>query len=843
MTGLGRLAVLAIVASLGAPAGAAFYSSHKPSAPVAPSSRTDAAAVRGALLAVRQRLSGLRKKAIASSAARAAKHQVAVVAVSQSSAPQLREEQAEIDALRAKLAALQSVPVPRRRTAPPAWLFAPSGSILRRRLSPTASHVAAPGTLLSGSILPQQQTLPDPPVKRKEVIGLPALELLVGQAPEMRLALSSAQVSSARIAALRSQRGPELTLMTSAGAYRELVTDTLVRDYTGADLRLGIRVPLFRKSSQGAAASELGDELVARQFDVDEARLTVLRDLRERYVDYWTSTRKSALTNAYLRSEPEVSSAVALRVRSGLTLRGDGLQALSGYDIAKENAARFASDASTSLDQMRRLTDRELSDFEPVEPVLTAGCQTQAQFVQAALATSPGLTLLRQQLDESRRLAGRPGSALQGSMTVSQGVVAQQGAPTAGRSTSVQLDLALPVDSGGVAAERRLNAARADEVAARLKYETEQLRIQADALWDGMREADVEVHIAQSRVDTSRELTREGLLRYGSLAGNTVENLQTGRLAYYRSLLDELDAESQLAKRRIVAIGPAGGCARGATASRDEAVSSSGAHPATDSVLRMYAWNSRELLAADWTQAAFWDRFTSQGIRRLMLSLDSGQIRDAQAKRGQFQDRLQRFIATGASAGVSIDLLLGEPHWILADHRSGLISILQSLRDVPFDALELDIEPSQIAAETRRSAHDLQGDLLETIRAVAAVSPWPVSLSANYRDLTRDPAEAGRCYACALQSSGVKEIVLMTYVANPDRVAELVRPILRSAPTVSFAVAQSVEASLPSGESYRMDTRPEFANSMLRLTRLLDSEPNFSGIAVQSYLDYTAMRP
>jgi outer membrane protein TolC len=675
-----------------------------------------------------------------------------------------------------------------------------------------------------------------------EVVTLPTLERLVENAPELRLAMSDARYASAKIASHRSLNAPQFTVSTSGGRYRELVTNTLIRNYNGADLNFGVRVPVFGGYAEQGAFAQLGDELTARRFDVEEARLSVLHELRERYVDYWISVRRLEVTRKYLTSEPEVEGAVALRVRSGLSLRGEGLQSLAGYALAKSNVAHFAHDATAALDEMRRLTGLALTEFRPVEPVVTTGCHTREDFIQTTLAASPGLAMLQQQLDESRRFAAGRGSALQGTVTLTQGLVAQQGAQGAGRSTAVGFDLAIPFDSAAVVStQRAVQAARADDIAARLKYETEHLRAEADDAWNDIAAAEVDVRVAENRIDTTRELMRESMLRYGSMASDTVEKVQVNRLGFYQSLLGKLDSEAALAKLRIAATGSKSDCPEVAPQLGDTSPEPPTTAAAANRALRVYAWNSGELLAGDWTNSKYWDRFTNLGIRRLMISLDASQIVDGQ--RPAFRNRLQSFIAAAGSADVDVDLLLGEPHWILPDQRSHLVSIVQEFADVPFHALDLDLEPAQLSAETRLSASDLQSDIVDTVRTIASISKWPLSLSANYRDFQSKPPSDSKCYACALQSSGVKEVVLMTYVSNPDRVAELVRPILQSHPAVSFAVAQSVEPTLPAANSYRSSSRPQFLNSMAHLNELLGGEHNFSGIAVQSYRDYRVMQP
>jgi len=115
-----------------------------------------------------------------------------------------------------------------------------------------------------------------------------------------------------------------------------------------------------------------------------------------------------------------------------------------------------------------------------------------------------------------------------------------------------------------------------------------------------------------------------------------------------------------------------------------------------------------------------------------------------------------------------------------------------------------------------------------------------VGLSVHPRYL--DEKRTDVCLGCSLTNLGLQEIVLMVYVTNPKRVAQISRPILKRYPNLNFSIAQSVEPILAPEESYANRNREVFMQQMQKLGENMDLE-NFTGILVQSYKDYLDMKP
>jgi len=251
--------------------------------------------------------------------------------------------------------------------------------------------------------------------------------------------------------------------------------------------------------------------------------------------------------------------------------------------------------------------------------------------------------------------------------------------------------------------------------------------------------------------------------------------------------------------------------------------------------LTAYAWNADSVLDAS-SAPDFWDTLFSQHISRLLLSFNGAQLQALDSD-GEFRPRLEGFLQQAASHGVKVNALLGEPSWILPQHRSELVAIVTSLRNIAFSGIELDMEPNQLNELGLTAQGGLKQMVASAAAAVrAATIPVGVSVNLKYLEMPMSP-----CLACALQSAGVRHITIMAYIANPDRVARRTVPILSANPDIAFSIAQSVEPLTSSSESYAKGTRAAFLSSMSRLSSLVNQQ-NFSGITVQSYDDYMRLK-
>jgi hypothetical protein len=251
----------------------------------------------------------------------------------------------------------------------------------------------------------------------------------------------------------------------------------------------------------------------------------------------------------------------------------------------------------------------------------------------------------------------------------------------------------------------------------------------------------------------------------------------------------------------------------------------------------VYLWESAPWLDGSLTCEVAMKGFSDLDIGRILISMDRRQI-DAVSK-PEGARRLRELLECSSRSGVRVELLLGEPTWILPDFRQDMLAIIQSLKDFSFDGLHLDLEPDQLDME-KYSREYLLSELIRTVQVAREVTPWPLGLSVHPRYFDRSALKVS--LGSALEAAGVAEVALMVYIADAEKVARRVSPILKENPALHFSVAMSVEPELSPAESFAGQGRAALRKAMDSLGRQL-TQKNFGGFVIQSWKHLEAMKP
>lgn len=359
---------------------------------------------------------------------------------------------------------------------------------------------------------------------------------------------------------------------------------------------------------------------------------------------------------------------------------------------------------------------------------------------------------------------------------------------------------------------------------------------------------------------------RVDLLRYAYLPGDVIEKVQRSRQEAYLAAVELIDAQARQLQQEAVllSLSPAAdqnryllpSYANNSIDFEDQVMPTiaqtltlpepileqmqdeqSQALTTASNGLSVYVWRSDRLPHQPGAQSRFFRRIQSQGIVRILVSFTPKQI--AALNDRSYRRELNDFLAAAKQHGIRVELLLGEPVWILPQYRSALVDLIETFAAFPFEGIHLDLEPDQLPVLDRDRAWVL-AQLCETIRQVKAATSLPVGLSVHYRYLQKD--NEADCLGCRLEALALNEIILMIYVANPVRVHEIADPILARFPGLKFSIAQSVEAELDPGESYHKLSKRRLFIQLHALSTQFD-RPNFGSIVVQSWEELNMMEP
>jgi outer membrane protein TolC len=690
------------------------------------------------------------------------------------------------------------------------------------------------------------------PLEAARGAPLPTLEQLEEQARSslaMRALDASLEMAMRRAAADRLSTSPRLYGAGGLANGDELLDPTRTRAYSRVTSEVGLRVPVLGSRARILATNQqLSASLRRREAEVELARRDIIRRVRMAYADLWTAQQTARLSRAYLEGEATMTRVLQLRTSAGLLLGSERQQLLASFEVARTQLTQAERDAQRALQDLGVLVAADL----PVAPAaglvayprVAPGCGAGPDLAYD-VDSDPEIVALDADLGAvGPRAAGQRWRDIGSEVRLGYQLATEGQGDRNGGAAVVGWSFEMPLDVGRQ--RHRIAAAAASE--------TDYLALQRELRRTEIRNLHRDLEARRDTVRQSRQLahlqlraaeqaTRERELRAARLAGDVFEQLLVSRRAQHVAARAQVDADrnellwyadwARFDTRACVDSGspdliePAPAPPRAPVPAPQTATLES-RQPGR----ALYLWTSQPWLtgSAQETGDAL-SRLRASGIRRLMVSLDADQI----AQQARDGSPLRRLAERAASAGIGTELLLGEPTWILPKHRARLLQIVRQLRDAPFHGLHLDLEPNMLDDSPAGTAR-LLPELVQTLRAVKAVSPWPVACSLHPRYLTA--ATDGVALGDRLTELGVAP-TLMIYVANPQRVVEIARPIMARFPALRFGVALSVEHTLDREESLFSFPEPERASRIAAVEQGLAGD-NFSGIALQPSLPWMA---
>ena len=660
--------------------------------------------------------------------------------------------------------------------------------------------------------------------------SLAEFESHVPNAPEVLAAVAALDESLGRLDLTQAEGGWRVFGGAGAGQFREQVDTQAMRTYERVDLRAGLKYPLLgskhREEESVLKMQALSEEKAQEQALAGRDSLLALR---LHYINYWAAQEKRHLAELFLRDETPLDQVLTQRTAAGHLLEGDRRDYLSAFALVRRHLAQVQTLQQRALGVLALMTGETVPAFQAVFPAMAPPCLDAGALALAVRNSHPLVLRQQQALADQRRLAElAQKSQVNGQVALYSNLNAETDAPEPGYGVGVDLSFDFPLRSRQAGSARR-QAAQAALERSRHELEVVQARLLMDA-----RQALDEYHTAEKNLDfgmqrlaAAREQLREKLLRSAYLPGDGLEQAQRSRLEEYHAAVDLVEAWVQRlqAQARLLNLAPAEAWAA--------AVPADPPQPACT----VYVWHSAELLERYDQPATLLADLRRRRVERLLISFDAEQI--AALARPDYRRRWAALLAYLKREGLRVELLLGEPLWILDAHRPRLLALIRDLSDLPFTAIHLDLEPDQIAGHAE-GPEALWPQLLATVREVKSQTKLPVGLSAHPRYL--DPQRPDGGWGPRLAALGVDEVILMIYVADPRRTADIAGPILKAHPGLVFSIAQSLEPILSAVESHAGQSC-DALNARLDRLRSLLPEANLKGVVLQSWKEYEGLCP
>lgn len=680
-----------------------------------------------------------------------------------------------------------------------------------------------------------------------EVISLDELLREVDRAPDVGLATLELEASTADVQRRTAAQSWEFFGGAGIARISEAVDDTRTREHTDLSARIGLRYPLLggNRVDRRALHRAEGEERI-NAIKLDESQQLVGRQVTKAYGQYWAAQNIVTLTDAYAQFSDEIKKILALRREAGLLLESDQLELIAGFERVHQMRIHHQSQQQQALAQLTRLTGKALPAFEAVTPTfyepplelsdndLIESTHPELQIIEAELKTQKELLEVAQRED------------VYADFVVSSSVTDELSGPS-GYGLYAGVNFRMPLFYGEYKSadeafvESNIRKSEASHLQRR-DILVERARINVDLYRDYVQL----LRFSLIQWDALSRVLEERSMRAQRLDGDVLSALVGSMHRYFSQSVDLFELQKklwaiqaelshhQLWAERLVAsesidvpefskvVEPIFASQRtlmNKTVSSSRRQKSRAGHA-------VYLWHSQQLMVSE--NPAFWQQFKARRITKLLVSLNGDQIEAIAAD----PKPLVTFLSVAEQKGVAVSLLLGDPGWALSDQRNGLFDIIYTLRELPFDGLNLDIEPDSLGVEVTES---LLRDWIETIRLANMLSPWPLEVTMHHRYLTAPIS--GFCVTCELASFGVSNVSVMVFVTNPERVVDIVEPALVAHPPLRISVVQSFERHLSREESYASFTEQDAQDRIARVEASLGRYSNFGGVAIQSWSD------
>lgn len=721
-------------------------------------------------------------------------------------------------------------------------------------------------------------------VKAASLPNLEELESYINNSPEVLSAEMNYLRNESLLRAEEARNGTKYFLGANYGYHHEPLFETSPNKniYQKLNLNGGLVFPLLgSKNKERIREIQAEIDLVDTKLQKENAKVAQLTDLRKAYVILWAAQEKIALAEKFLATEKTVQAVLQDRQKSGLLLPADELELLAVYADARRDIAFSRLMNVRALQVINLVTGQEWSvEGKVISPLLPALDVTTIE-----VQKYPEVRYQKELIDKYQELVEKSGENNQ-DVDLTVGFQSSKDFPgDTGNGAYAALTWRGSLE--GLKAKENYDAKAANY---ELEKAKEEARLNYLKLVGKIEEAVENVNYLQTNVEAKKahllvaaEDIRERLLRHQFLPGDTFERLQQAKSQYYRLAMEVIDEEASLLEAAIDVLEytyPSGNeekertfligeneFLRNSLFSKswentetlfpfgDKDLNTKEMMPLSVDVVQsiekntenpqttkknivinqmerkipwgVYIWNADALLNEKQRAQTLQDLINA-GFSDVLLSFTGEQIRYIVSEKGQAE--LESLLDEAKKSRLKVSLLLGDPNWSKHENKAELIHAIQQLERFDFVGVHLDIEPDSLS-EVRENRIDLFNQLIDNLHDIKKITKKPLSISIHPRYLE---GELGEIAKERLPQIELEKVVVMLYSSKTDQTMNRMKEIIENQPNLNIALAQSVEHSISSEESYAYHTQQDFFQAMQSLENGLAVDEIF----IQAWEDY-----
>ncbi|MFH1493685.1 MAG: TolC family protein [Pseudomonadota bacterium] len=350
----------------------------------------------------------------------------------------------------------------------------------------------------------------------------------------------------------QAKEGMQIAGRLDAGHHRQIVTNSLTRNYNALQPYVGLSYPLLGGRAQQLEATKTAQtQLLLNSIELDAARLHLLHQLRKQYTLYWQYSQAEQLTGQYVETLAANQPAASKLHEKGMWTGSEHLRFNNELATARDEQQRFRALQRVALNTMYSILGQRIDAFQPIQPDIPQICLSSANLTQSAERHSAELKHLKAQREAllyNREIDA--GSSLNASLHLGVSYVDEFASDRRGYAATGGVSIHMP--AGFQEAERankdRLNAAvmvnRTLDDQARLD-----LQLNTAQAFENHRLAQTRLEVIKSQAQTARESLREVQMQFDRVPQPVFQELMQKTSLEYQAALAEIEGQSQLLQR------------------------------------------------------------------------------------------------------------------------------------------------------------------------------------------------------------------------------------------------------------------------------------------------------
>lgn len=385
-----------------------------------------------------------------------------------------------------------------------------------------------------------------------EALPLPELEGRL--ASSLRLKALETQIGYAQhvLRQQQSREGMQISGRLDAGHHRQIVTNTLTRNYDALQPHIGLSYPLLGARAQQLEATRAAQtQTTLSSIDFDDTRRQLLHQLRQQYTLYWQYNQAEQLAARHLESLSANEAAASKLLEKGMWTGSEYLHFNNSLAAARDELQRFRALQRMALNTMYSIVGQRIDAFQPAQPDFPQLCLSSEKLNRSAERHSAELRKLaaqREALVYNREIGA--GSNVHADLHLGVGYTSELANDRQGYAATAGVSISMP--AGFQEAERanrdRLNAAL---VVNQMLGEQARLDLQLDTAqaYENLQLAQNRLETAKSQAQTAREALREAKMQFERVPHPVFNELMQKISQEYQAAMTEIESRSQSLQR------------------------------------------------------------------------------------------------------------------------------------------------------------------------------------------------------------------------------------------------------------------------------------------------------